>query len=176
MALGHGIGSAVVGKTLLLLGRRTAPLPSLRRLAIRGQPEWCGAPPHGVLQSGCPVIRPIRRIRSPGGTGVLVVVVEIPQFLPFSTMLLLTSLSPTLAAHILDAPPRLCLQEAAHLISLRLASLEGQSKVHVYVVQELVSELRSLVMHTPPPRATHSPPGDPRCVHNVTAARDSAGT
>ena len=40
-------------------------------------------------------------------------------------------------------------QEAAHLISLRLASLEGQSKVHVYVVQELVSELRSLVCHTP---------------------------
>jgi len=37
------------------------------------------------------------------------------------------------------------LQEAAHLISLRLASLEGQAKVHVYVVQELVSELRSLV-------------------------------
>jgi len=36
------------------------------------------------------------------------------------------------------------IEEAAHLISLRLASLEGQSKVHVYVVQELVSELRSL--------------------------------
>merc|ERR1711906_96324 len=36
------------------------------------------------------------------------------------------------------------IEEAAHLISLRLASLEGQAKVHVYVVQELVSELRSL--------------------------------
>jgi len=36
------------------------------------------------------------------------------------------------------------IEEAAHLISLRLASLEGQAKVHVYVVQELVCELRSL--------------------------------
>lgn len=38
------------------------------------------------------------------------------------------------------------IEEAAQLISLRLVSFEGaaQSKVHVYVVQELVSELRSL--------------------------------